>query len=108
MVRRFTFQQRHGKIDWRRVAEVDLDAVIEHTDTEALHTIAHESNCLLAALDEKTFFEQIPLAKEFLPVKLIQLMQLLVEHLLHQNAQLEFAMHGEIFCLSSDFRSVCE
>jgi hypothetical protein len=46
---RFVFQERHGKLDLRSIARVDVDRVVQETDVDALQ--AHLANITFSKLD---------------------------------------------------------
>ena len=46
---RFTFQERHGKLDLRAITRVDVDHIIQTTDIDALQ--AHLANITFSKLD---------------------------------------------------------
>ena len=77
---RFFFRQRHGSIDWRKIANLDVDRIACEVDVDSLQELA--DNIAFAAVDERTFVSTIPLASDFLQVKLIRIAQMIMEYLM--------------------------
>ena len=46
---RFTFQERHGKLDLRAISRVDVDKIIQETDIDAIQ--AHLANITFSKLE---------------------------------------------------------
>ncbi|CAM9893698.1 unnamed protein product [Ectocarpus sp. 4 AP-2014] len=74
----FYFRQRHGKLDWKKLARIDVDEVVREVDISVLQDL----------LDEVVFCEVSaedipPTGVDDLSVKLIRLSQLTIEYLLH-------------------------
>ena len=77
----FAFKQRHGKINWRQVEEMDLDRVLQTGDPEAVQSALE--NLTFALLDR----EDLEKLSDSKAVQLFKLMQLALEYLLNvQNS----------------------
>lgn len=75
----FTFRQRAGRLDWRKVSSVDVEDVVLHLKVEELQ----------ALLDTITFseFDALEVKSNTIDhvTKLVNLMQLTIEYLLHHQ-----------------------
>lgn len=75
----FTFRQRAGRLDWRKVSSVDVDDVVLNLKVEELQTL----------LDTVTFseFDSLEVKSNTIEqiTKLINIMQLTIEYLLHHQ-----------------------
>ncbi|CBN80168.1 C2H2 zinc finger protein [Ectocarpus siliculosus] len=74
----FYFRQRHGKLDWKKLARIDVDEVVREVDIAVLQDLLDEvAFCEVSAEDIP------PTGVDDLSVKLIRLSQLTIEYLLH-------------------------
>ncbi len=77
----FTFKQRHGKVNWRQVEDLDLNHVLQTGDVDAVHAVLEN---LTYALLEREDLTRLSDAKA---VQLFKLFQLCLEYLLNvQNS----------------------
>ncbi|CAM9850454.1 unnamed protein product, partial [Sphacelaria rigidula] len=74
----FYFRQRHGKLDWKKLARVDVDDVVREVDLTVLQDLLDE-----VAFSEITAEDIPPTGVDDLCVKLIRISQLTIEYLLH-------------------------
>ncbi|CAN0173773.1 unnamed protein product, partial [Discosporangium mesarthrocarpum] len=74
----FYFRQRHGKLDWKKLARVNIDEVIKEVDLPVLQELLDE-----VAFSSVSAEDLPPTGADDLSVKLIRLAQLMVEYLLH-------------------------
>ncbi|CAM9886133.1 unnamed protein product [Laminaria digitata] len=87
----FYFRQRHGKLDWKRLARVDVDQVVREVDLTVLQELLDE-----VAFSEVTVGDLPPTGVDDLSVKLIRLSQLTIEYLLHVQECQEGYIRGLI------------
>lgn len=96
----FYFRQRYGRLDWRKVAKVNVEEVIREVDLSVLQQL----------LDEVTFSQvttdDLPPGGEELTVKLVRLSQLMIEYLLHVQTCQEQGSHKLVKQLSSAHSAV--
>jgi hypothetical protein len=75
----FTFRQRAGRLDWRRVSSIDVEDVVLNLKVEELQVL----------LDTVTFseFDALEVKSNTIEhiTKLVNLMQLIIEYLLHHQ-----------------------
>ncbi|CAM9507729.1 unnamed protein product [Ectocarpus fasciculatus] len=74
----FYFRQRHGKLDWKKLARIDVDEVVREVDIAVLQDLLDE-----VAFCEVSVEDIPPTGVDDLSVKLIRLSQLTIEYLLH-------------------------
>lgn len=98
MTTTFTFRQRIGKLDWKAVSSVSVEDIVLNLKISELQSVLDEVTfCDFSAIDVKTnTVESI--------TKLVQLMQLISEYLLHcQEAQ--FKIMKELNAKGSKLKS---
>eukprot|EP00919_Chromeraceae_sp_WS-2016_P031325 GHVR01074108.1.p1 GENE.GHVR01074108.1~~GHVR01074108.1.p1 ORF type:complete len:590 (+),score=146.01 GHVR01074108.1:75-1844(+) len=77
---KFVFQQRHGKISWRQLHNLDLDRLVREGDTDLIEQ--HLRNLTFSRFD----FDDLQGCSDSQLLKLVQLCQLSCEYLLHMYA----------------------
>jgi len=75
--RSFFFQQRHGRLDLRSIARIDIEKIVEEVDIETIQN--HLENITFAEFEQRDL--QVYTDENFL--KLFQLTQLTIEYLLN-------------------------
>eukprot|EP00794_Sanderia_malayensis_P011076 gene11076-12244_t len=94
----FSFQKRHGRIDWKKLAAVDVGKITREIDIQTLQdNIAHVAFC-----DIENELSNRNSDPNF--IKLFQLSQLLIEYLLHSQEYLQ----GYITQIESQMRNTIQ
>eukprot|EP00112_Aurelia_sp_Birch-Aquarium-sp1_P017815 Seg417.17 transcript_id=Seg417.17/GoldUCD/mRNA.D3Y31 product="Zinc finger protein DZIP1L" protein_id=Seg417.17/GoldUCD/D3Y31 len=79
----FSFRKRHSKVDWRRLAAVDVDRIAREVDVQTLQdNIAHVAFC---DVENELSLREVDVNL----IKLFKLAQLLIEYLLHSQEYLQ-------------------
>eukprot|EP00403_Amphidinium_massartii_P029907 CAMPEP_0178391188 /NCGR_PEP_ID=MMETSP0689_2-20121128/11036_1 /TAXON_ID=160604 /ORGANISM="Amphidinium massartii, Strain CS-259" /LENGTH=1117 /DNA_ID=CAMNT_0020011727 /DNA_START=67 /DNA_END=3420 /DNA_ORIENTATION=+ len=73
--KRFLFQPRTGRINWRLLHSLDLDRIVREGDVESIQT--HMDNVTFARFSK----EDLEMANDDLIIKVVQLEQLCIEYL---------------------------
>ncbi|CAN0083751.1 unnamed protein product, partial [Phaeothamnion confervicola] len=75
----FYFRQRYGKLNWGKLARIDVDEVVREVDLEVLQSVVDDiAFCRVQEGDLAALA-----GADGLSVKLVRLAQLVIEYLLH-------------------------
>jgi Iguana/Dzip1-like DAZ-interacting protein N-terminal len=82
----FYFRQRAARLDWKKIAQLDLDDLINSVDLSVLQQLLDD-----VAFSHISSADMPPVFGDDLSLKVLNLSQLMIEYLLHVQSQQE---HG--------------
>jgi Iguana/Dzip1-like DAZ-interacting protein N-terminal len=84
----FYFRQRAARLDWKKIAQLDLDDLITTVDLTALQHLVDD-----VAFSHISSADMPPVFGDDLSLKVLNLSQLMIEYLLHVQSQQEHGLH---------------
>lgn len=102
-VGRFMFQKRHEKIDWRKLASVDVDRIAQEVDVDAIQN--NILNVTYCAIEHELGYHGLDI--NF--IKLFRLAQLTIEYLLHCQEYLQQCLEerdNKVLAANNEFQQL--